>query len=55
MTPEMNWGNNEIYHVETICLYDVSEDKELKEGFNWRSKQPLLKQDHQQNGTKLIF
>ena len=34
MTPEMNWSNIEIDHVEAICLFDVSKDEELREAFN---------------------
>ena len=55
MTPEMNWSNIEIDHVKPICLFDISDDEQLKEAFNWKNTQPLLKQDHLQNGTKFIF
>ena len=55
MTPEMNWDNIEIDHVKAICLFDISNDEELKEAFNWKNTQPLLKQDHQQKGTKFNF
>ena len=33
-TPEMNWKNIEIYHVKSICMFDVIKDGELKETFN---------------------
>ena len=33
MTPEMNWTNIEIGHVKAICLFDVSDDEQLKEVF----------------------
>ena len=52
MTPEMNWQNIEIDHVKAICLFDISNDEQLKEAFNWRNTQPLLKKDHQQKGIK---
>ena len=55
MTPEMNWQNIEIDHVKAISLFDVSKDEELKEAFNWKNTQPLLKEVHQQNGTKFNF
>ena len=55
MIPEMNWGNTEIDHVKAICMFDVSNDKELKETFNWKNTQSLLKHDHQQKGTKFFF
>ena len=55
MTPEMHWTKNEIDHVKPICMFDVSNDEELKEAFSWKNTQPLLKLDHQQKGTKFIF
>ena len=54
-TPEMNWENIEIDHVKPICLFDISDDEELKEAFNWKNTQPLLKKDHQLKGTKFNF
>ena len=55
MTPEMNWQNIEIDHVKVHSTSDVSKDEELKEAFNWKNTQPLLKHDHQLEGTKFIF
>ena len=55
MTPEINWSNIEIDHVKAIYLFDVSKDEELKEAFNWKNSQPLLKHDHQKKGTKFNF
>ena len=52
MTPDMTWDNIEIDHVKAICLFDISNDEQLKEAFNWRNTQPLLKKDHQQKGIK---
>ena len=54
-TPEMNWSNIEIDHVKPICLFDISKDEELREPFNWKNTQPLLKEVHQQKGTKFYF
>ena len=54
-TPEMNWGNIEIDHVKPICLFDVTKDGELREAFNWKNTQPLLKEVHQQKGIKYNF
>ena len=51
-TPEMNWSNIEIDHVKPICLFDISKDEELREAFNWKNTQPILKHDHQQKGVK---
>ena len=55
MTPEMNWTNIELDHVKPICTFDLSDDKQLKEAFNWKNTQPLLKHDHQQKGIKFNF
>ena len=55
MTPEINWSNTELDHVKPICMFDVSKDEEIKEAFSWKNTQPLLKHDHQKNGTKLNF
>ena len=54
-TPEMNWENIEIDHVKPICMFDVTKDEELKEAFNRRNTQPLLKQDHVQKRIKFNF
>ena len=54
-TPEMNWENIEIDHVKPICLFDKYDDEQLKEAFNWKNTQPLLKQDHLQKGIKFNF
>ena len=54
-TPDMDWGNIEIDHVKPICMFDVCKDEELKEAFNWKNTQPLLKQDHQRKGIKFNF
>ena len=54
-TPEMNWSNIEIDHVKPTCMFDVTKDDELREAFNWKNTQPLLKHDHQQKGVKFNF
>ena len=48
----MNWTNIQIDYNKPICMFDVYDDEELKETFNWRNTQPLLKRGHQQKGTK---
>ena len=55
MTPEMNWSNIEIDHVKAMNLFNVSKDEELREAFNWKNTQPLLKEVHQQKGLTLIL
>ena len=54
-TPEMNWSNFEIDNMKPTCMFNVSDGEELKLAFNWKKTQPLLKQDHQYEGTKFIF
>ena len=36
-TPEMNWSNTEVDHVKPICMFDVSDDEQLKEVSIWRN------------------
>ena len=33
MTPEMNWSNIEIAHVNPICMFDFSDNERLKGAF----------------------
>ena len=54
-TPEMNWSNIEVDHIKPICLFDISDDEQLKEAFNWKNTQLLLKHDHLQGGIKFNF
>ena len=55
MTPEMNWTKIEIDHVKSFCLFDIFNNEGLKEAFNWKNTQTLLKQDHQQKSIKNNF
>ena len=55
MTPETNWTNIELDHGKPICTFDLSDDEQLKEAFNWRNTQPLLKKDHLHKVTKFNF
>ena len=54
-TSDMTWDTIEIDHVKPICLFDVSKDEELREAFNWKNTQPLLKEVHQKKGIKFNF
>ena len=54
-TPEMTWSNIEIEQVKPICMFDVTEEDELREAFIWKNTQPLLKHDHRQKGVKFNF
>ena len=55
MTPDMTWYNIEIDHVRPISSFDISDDEQLKEAFNWRNTQTLLKEIHQKKGIKYNF
>ena len=55
MTPEMNWTNLEIDHVNVVSLFDVSKEEELIEAFSSKNTQALLKHDHHLEGTKVNF
>ena len=52
MTPEMNWSNIHIDHVKPISSFDISNEDELLEAFNWKNTQPLLKKDNLRKGCK---
>ena len=51
----MNWTNHEIDHVKPICMFDISDIKQVKEKFNWRNTQALLKEIHEQKCIKNNF
>ena len=55
MTPDITWDNKEIDHLKPLRLFDISSNDELNEAFCLKNTQSLLKQYHQQKGTKLIF
>ena len=52
MTPEMIFDIIHIDHVKPISSFDISNDNELLEAFNWRNTQPLLKQDNRRKSNK---
>ena len=54
-TPEMNWSNFEIDHVKPICMFDISDDDELKLASNCKNTQPLLKEVPSQKCVKFNF
>ena len=55
MTPDMTWDNIETDHVRPISSFDISDDEQLKEAFNWRNTQPSLKEIQQKKSIKYIF
>ena len=54
-TPEKYWSNTEIDHVKPICIVNVSKDEKLRECFNWKNNQSLLKEILNQKGKKFNF
>ena len=50
-----HWSKIKIDHVKPIFMFDVSNDEELKEAFNCKNTQPLLKEVHAQKGIKFNF
>ena len=51
----MNWKNIDIDHVNAIILFKISDEEKLKESFNWRITQPLVKEVHQQKRVKVYL
>ena len=48
----MNWSNIEIDQVKPLCLFNVSDNEELREAYTWKNTQPLLEKNHHQKGIK---
>ena len=42
----MKWWNIEIDHMRPFCSFDISKVEELREVFNWKNTQSLLKEIH---------
>ena len=51
MSPEMDFSNIHIDHVKPISSFDISNEDELLEAFNWINTQPLLKKDNLQKNN----
>ena len=54
-TREAASTNIELNLVKSVCTFDISKDKELREAFKWKNTQPLLKALHSRKGPKFIF
>ena len=52
MTEGMKWDNIHVDHVKPISSFDISNDDELLEAFNWKNTQPLFKKDNLSKGNK---
>ena len=42
-SPEMNWSKTEIDHVKHIASFDICNYEGLRETFNWKKTQPIIK------------
>ena len=51
----MTWDNIEIDHVKAICPFDVSDDEELSEAFNWKNLLSPYSNKIIKKGTKFNF
>jgi hypothetical protein len=58
-TPEMNWDNYgsywEIDHIIPIDSFDLSDEKQLYECFNYKNTQPLYWLENKQKSNKLTL
>ena len=54
MSPEMNWRYIQIDSAKPNISFDLSKDEELREMFNWKNMQPLLKNENLQKQENLI-
>ena len=51
----MTWDNIGIDHVRPISSIDISDDEQLKQAFNWKHTQPMLKEiHHSARGNKVV-
>ena len=55
MSPDMTRDNTEIDQVKPSCMFDVSNDEEIRESLSWKKTQRLLNEVHSEKGTKKIF
>ena len=50
--PGMTWENTHIDHVKPLSCFNLSDEGELYEAFNWINTQPLFKVDNLKKGNK---
>ena len=53
--PEIYCSIIDIHHLRPISSFDISDDEQLEEAFDWKSTQPFLKEVRSQKGTKFTF
>jgi hypothetical protein len=50
-----NYGEWEIDHIKPISLFDLNNENELLECFNYKNLQPLWAKENQKKSNKFIF
>ena len=51
----MNWSNIQIDSAKPNISFDISKDEKLREVFNWKNMQSILKIENLQKVENLIF
>jgi hypothetical protein len=58
-TPDMNWDNYgeywEIDHIKPIDAFDLNDEDQLYEAFNYINTQPLKKKDNREKSNKFLI
>ena len=50
-----NYGQWEIDHIKAITLYDLNNENEMYECFNYKNLQPLWREDNIKKSNKIIL
>ena len=51
----MKCFNIDLDHVKPICMFDVTNEEEIKQFFCWQKNSTNLKHENQQIGSKFTF
>ena len=54
LTHDLDWSNIENDLAKPISTFDVCNDEELKESFNWINTQQFIEETHQHKRTKFF-
>ena len=55
LSAEVDWKKCEIDHVKPISSFSIFKGEEQEQAFNCKKCQPILKQNHLQKITEIIF
>jgi hypothetical protein len=50
-----NYGEWEIYHIKPISLFNLNNENELLECFNYKNLQPLWRAENRRKSNKIII